>query len=30
MFLIMMLMDFIEDNVIKKKNERLDVPMNTQ
>ena len=30
MFLIMMLMDFIEDNVIKKKNERLDVPMTTQ
>ena len=30
MFLIMMLMKFIEETVIKKTNERLDVPINTQ
>ena len=30
MFLIMITMMFIEDNVIKKTNEQLDVPMTTQ
>ena len=30
MFIIMMPMNFIEDTVIKKTNERLDVPMTTQ
>ena len=30
MFLIMMPMNFVEDNVIKKTNEQLDVSMTTQ